>query len=148
QRRTAVPGLDAYRAHSPQPVRTPHRHHPHPTGQPDAGRLARDRNRTTHQRPPRQTPAHAARRGPMTPIEPARFTSLRHNGPDSQRRTVAEDSCSQPPGSTTPSATARALPVFTYVQRMLIGVVVSGAVIIAGIGFAGSYQAVRALAIK
>ncbi|MEU6324419.1 DUF2637 domain-containing protein [Streptomyces sp. NPDC047009] len=31
---------------------------------------------------------------------------------------------------------------------MLIGVVVSGAVIIAGIGFAGSYQAVRALAFK
>ncbi|MGW0095078.1 DUF2637 domain-containing protein, partial [Streptomyces sp. NPDC003328] len=31
---------------------------------------------------------------------------------------------------------------------MLIAVVVSGAVIIAGIGFAGSYAAVRELAIK
>ncbi|MGW1044056.1 DUF2637 domain-containing protein, partial [Streptomyces sp. NPDC002547] len=31
---------------------------------------------------------------------------------------------------------------------MLIAVVVSGAVIIAGIGFAGSYQAVRELAIR
>ncbi|WP_208615748.1 DUF2637 domain-containing protein [Streptomyces cellostaticus] len=33
-------------------------------------------------------------------------------------------------------------------HRILIGVVVSGALIIAGIGFAGSYAAVRALAIK
>ncbi|MFI9649942.1 DUF2637 domain-containing protein [Streptomyces sp. NPDC052040] len=33
-------------------------------------------------------------------------------------------------------------------HRILIGVVVTGAVIIAGIGFAGSYAAVRALAIK
>ncbi|POX53393.1 DUF2637 domain-containing protein [Streptomyces sp. Ru72] len=33
-------------------------------------------------------------------------------------------------------------------HRVLIGVVVTGAVIIAGIGFAGSYAAVRALAIK
>jgi len=33
-------------------------------------------------------------------------------------------------------------------HRILIGVVVSGAVIIAGIGFAGSYAAVRELAIK
>ncbi|MFJ5535113.1 DUF2637 domain-containing protein [Streptomyces sp. NPDC093261] len=33
-------------------------------------------------------------------------------------------------------------------HRVLIGVVVSGAVIIAGIGFAGSYAAVRALALK
>ncbi|MEU1600117.1 DUF2637 domain-containing protein [Streptomyces sp. NPDC005708] len=38
--------------------------------------------------------------------------------------------------------------MFTRVQRLLIGVVVSGAVIIAAIGFAGSYQAVRELAIK
>ncbi|GGJ64873.1 hypothetical protein GCM10010121_089420 [Streptomyces brasiliensis] len=34
------------------------------------------------------------------------------------------------------------------VHPVLIGVVVSGAVIIAGIGFAGSYQAVRELAFK
>ncbi|WP_189317823.1 DUF2637 domain-containing protein, partial [Streptomyces brasiliensis] len=34
------------------------------------------------------------------------------------------------------------------VHRVLVGVVVSGAVIIAGIGFAGSYAAVRELAIK
>src|SRR5690242_2438867 len=33
-------------------------------------------------------------------------------------------------------------------HRVLIGVVVAGALIIAGIGFAGSYAAVRALAIK
>ncbi|MFI7406283.1 DUF2637 domain-containing protein [Streptomyces sp. NPDC049541] len=36
----------------------------------------------------------------------------------------------------------------TRMHRVLIGVVVSGAVIIAGIGFAGSYAAVRELAIK
>ncbi|MET7888762.1 DUF2637 domain-containing protein [Streptomyces avermitilis] len=36
----------------------------------------------------------------------------------------------------------------TRVQRFLVGVVVGGAVIIAGIGFAGSYAAVRELAIK
>ncbi|MFJ9759995.1 DUF2637 domain-containing protein, partial [Streptomyces sp. NPDC101149] len=39
-------------------------------------------------------------------------------------------------------------PEFTRLQRVLIAVVVSGAVIIAGIGFAGSYAAVRELAIK
>ncbi|MER6028513.1 DUF2637 domain-containing protein [Streptomyces sp. NPDC001851] len=36
----------------------------------------------------------------------------------------------------------------TRMHRVLIGVVVTGALIIAGIGFAGSYAAVRALAIK
>ncbi|MCB5178972.1 DUF2637 domain-containing protein [Streptomyces antimicrobicus] len=36
----------------------------------------------------------------------------------------------------------------TRTHRILIGVVVAGAVIIAGIGFAGSYAAVRALALK
>src|SRR3954466_8346619 len=36
----------------------------------------------------------------------------------------------------------------TRMHRILIGVVVSGAVVIAGIGFAGSYSAVRALALK
>ncbi|MET9913159.1 DUF2637 domain-containing protein, partial [Streptomyces sp. NPDC006476] len=36
----------------------------------------------------------------------------------------------------------------TRMHRVLIGVVVTGAVIIAGIGFAGSYAAVRELAIK
>jgi len=36
----------------------------------------------------------------------------------------------------------------TRMHRVLIGVVVSGAVIIAGIGFAGSYAAVRELALK
>ncbi|MGW4657705.1 DUF2637 domain-containing protein [Streptomyces sp. NPDC004279] len=41
-----------------------------------------------------------------------------------------------------------AFPEFTRLQRVLIGVVVSGAVIIAGIGFAGSYAAVRELAIR
>ncbi|MFF0158565.1 DUF2637 domain-containing protein [Streptomyces sp. NPDC005263] len=42
-----------------------------------------------------------------------------------------------------------AAPVqLTRMHRILIGVVVSGAVIIAGIGFAGSYAAVRELALK
>ncbi|MFJ6937278.1 DUF2637 domain-containing protein [Streptomyces sp. NPDC101132] len=36
----------------------------------------------------------------------------------------------------------------TRTHRILIGVVIAGAVIIAGIGFAGSYAAVRALALK
>ncbi|MEU8934251.1 DUF2637 domain-containing protein, partial [Streptomyces sp. NPDC048409] len=36
----------------------------------------------------------------------------------------------------------------TRAQRILIGVVVTGAMVIAGIGFAGSYAAVRELAIK
>ncbi|MEV7003068.1 DUF2637 domain-containing protein, partial [Streptomyces sp. NPDC093982] len=36
----------------------------------------------------------------------------------------------------------------TRTHRILIGVVVFGAVIIAGIGFAGSYAAVRELAIQ
>ncbi|MBX7547052.1 DUF2637 domain-containing protein [Streptomyces sp. NPDC004232] len=39
-------------------------------------------------------------------------------------------------------------PQLTRLHRILIGVVVSGALIIAGIGFAGSYAAVRELAIK
>ncbi|SES40531.1 Protein of unknown function [Streptomyces sp. yr375] len=36
----------------------------------------------------------------------------------------------------------------TRTHRVLIGVVVAGAVVIAGIGFAGSYAAVRELAIE
>ncbi|MEW1634557.1 DUF2637 domain-containing protein, partial [Streptomyces sp. NPDC093801] len=36
----------------------------------------------------------------------------------------------------------------TRTHRILVGVVVAGAVVIAGIGFAGSYAAVRALALK
>ncbi|MGW7577369.1 DUF2637 domain-containing protein [Streptomyces sp. NPDC054765] len=36
----------------------------------------------------------------------------------------------------------------TRTHRILIGVVIAGAVVIAGIGFAGSYAAVRALAVK
>ncbi|MFE9769738.1 DUF2637 domain-containing protein [Streptomyces sp. NPDC005808] len=41
-----------------------------------------------------------------------------------------------------------AIPQLTRVHRVLIGVIVTGAVIIAGIGFAGSYAAVRKLAIE
>lgn len=41
-----------------------------------------------------------------------------------------------------------AAPELTRMHRVLIGVVVTGAVIIAGIGFAGSYAAVRELALK
>ncbi|WP_442803080.1 DUF2637 domain-containing protein [Streptomyces pseudogriseolus] len=40
------------------------------------------------------------------------------------------------------------VPQLTRAHRVLIGVVVSGAVVIAGIGFAGSYAAVRELALK
>ncbi|MET8412229.1 MULTISPECIES: DUF2637 domain-containing protein, partial [Streptomyces] len=36
----------------------------------------------------------------------------------------------------------------TRMHRILIGVVVAGALVIAGIGFAGSYAAVRELALK
>lgn len=36
----------------------------------------------------------------------------------------------------------------TRTHRILVGVVVAGAVIIAGIGFAGSYAAVRELALE
>ncbi|MFB7509348.1 DUF2637 domain-containing protein, partial [Streptomyces broussonetiae] len=41
-----------------------------------------------------------------------------------------------------------ARPVLTRAPRLLIGVVVTGALIIAGIGFTGSYAAVRELAVK
>ncbi|MDX2916154.1 DUF2637 domain-containing protein [Streptomyces griseiscabiei] len=40
------------------------------------------------------------------------------------------------------------IPTLTRVHRILIGVVVFGAVVIAGIGFAGSYAAVRELAVR
>ncbi|MFC9931685.1 DUF2637 domain-containing protein [Streptomyces sp. NPDC127190] len=40
------------------------------------------------------------------------------------------------------------MPQLTRAHRVLMGVVVAGAVIIAGIGFAGSYSAVRELAVK
>ncbi|MEU0031745.1 DUF2637 domain-containing protein [Streptomyces sp. NPDC006335] len=40
------------------------------------------------------------------------------------------------------------IPQLTRAHRVLIGVVVTGAVVIAGIGFAGSYAAVRELAIQ
>ncbi|MET8296366.1 DUF2637 domain-containing protein [Streptomyces sp. NPDC005180] len=39
-------------------------------------------------------------------------------------------------------------PELTRAQKVLVGVVATGAVVIAGIGFAGSYAAVRALAVK
>ncbi|MFD4143056.1 DUF2637 domain-containing protein [Streptomyces sp. NPDC058572] len=42
----------------------------------------------------------------------------------------------------------RGIPELTRVHRLLIGVVVVGAVVIASIGFAGSYAAVQALAVK
>ncbi|PJN05317.1 hypothetical protein CG723_45495, partial [Streptomyces sp. CB01635] len=43
---------------------------------------------------------------------------------------------------------AVAPPQLTRTHRILIGVVVAGAVVIAGIGFAGSYAAVRSLALQ
>ncbi|WP_234380930.1 DUF2637 domain-containing protein, partial [Streptomyces sp. NRRL F-5122] len=82
----------------------------------------------------------------MTTKESARSTLPRRNGPVAGG--TAQRSTSQRGGSRASSASPPALPGFTRVQRLLIGVVVSGAVIIAGIGFAGSYQAVRELAIK
>ncbi|MGW3982387.1 DUF2637 domain-containing protein, partial [Streptomyces mirabilis] len=45
-------------------------------------------------------------------------------------------------GSTTPAAK------LGRAHRILVGVVVAGALVIAGIGFAGSYAAVRELALK
>ncbi|MFI9772134.1 DUF2637 domain-containing protein [Streptomyces sp. NPDC052415] len=42
----------------------------------------------------------------------------------------------------------KGIPTLTRVHRILIGVVVFGAVVIAGIGFAGSYAAVRELALQ
>ncbi|MET8411072.1 DUF2637 domain-containing protein, partial [Streptomyces sp. NPDC005195] len=39
-------------------------------------------------------------------------------------------------------------PQLTRAHRILIGLVVAGALVIAGIGFAGSYAAVRELALK
>ncbi|MGW3631840.1 DUF2637 domain-containing protein, partial [Streptomyces sp. NPDC005122] len=45
-------------------------------------------------------------------------------------------------GSTAPAAE------LGRAHRILIGVVVAGALVIAGIGFAGSYAAVRELALK
>jgi hypothetical protein len=41
-----------------------------------------------------------------------------------------------------------AIPQLTRAHRVVIGMVATGALIIAGIGFAGSYAADRALAIK
>ncbi|WP_238431834.1 DUF2637 domain-containing protein [Streptomyces cavernae] len=46
------------------------------------------------------------------------------------------------------SAGKGGIPTLTRVHRILIGVVVFGAVVIAGIGFAGSYAAVRELALR
>ncbi|MFJ4633786.1 DUF2637 domain-containing protein, partial [Streptomyces sp. NPDC088847] len=40
------------------------------------------------------------------------------------------------------------IPQLTRAHRVLIAVVVFGAMVIAGIGFAGSYAAVRELALK
>ncbi|WP_189104787.1 DUF2637 domain-containing protein, partial [Streptomyces kronopolitis] len=39
-------------------------------------------------------------------------------------------------------------PELSRAHRILIGTVIAGAVVIAGIGFAGSYTAVRELALK
>ncbi|MGW1895390.1 DUF2637 domain-containing protein, partial [Streptomyces sp. NPDC002004] len=46
------------------------------------------------------------------------------------------------------AGTTKTPVTFSRAHRILIGVVVTGALIIAGIGFAGSYAAVRALAWK
>ncbi|MEV6536920.1 DUF2637 domain-containing protein [Streptomyces sp. NPDC051639] len=45
-------------------------------------------------------------------------------------------------------AESEAIPQLTRAHRILIGLVVAGALVIAGIGFAGSYAAVRELALK
>ncbi|MFG2424962.1 DUF2637 domain-containing protein, partial [Streptomyces sp. NPDC048448] len=45
-------------------------------------------------------------------------------------------------------AESGAIPQLTRAHRILIGLVVAGALVIAGIGFAGSYAAVRELALK
>ncbi|MGW0825217.1 DUF2637 domain-containing protein [Streptomyces sp. NPDC002845] len=68
---------------------------------------------------------------------------------------TAATSAVRPPHTTVAPAAAESVPhrhdgasVLTGRQRRLIGVVVTGAVVIAGIGFAGSYAAVRELALK
>ena len=59
-----------------------------------------------------------------------------------------QGTAADPPGSATAPEEKKGIPELTRVHRILIGVVVAGAVIIASIGFAGSYAAVRELALQ
>lgn len=76
------------------------------------------------------TRRHTGHDGPPAAIRPSRHTTEHH-------RTQTPPA---PPARTAP------LPQLTGVHRLLIGVAATGAVIIAGIGFTGSYTAVRNLA--
>jgi hypothetical protein len=58
-----------------------------------------------------------------------------------------QGTAADPPGSAS-TTEKNGIPELTRVHRLLIGVVVAGALVIASIGFAGSYAAVRELALK
>jgi hypothetical protein len=57
-----------------------------------------------------------------------------------------QGTAADPPGSATEPEEKKGIPELTRVHFWLIGLVTLGAVVIAGIGFAGSYDAVRKLA--
>ncbi|MEU3084520.1 DUF2637 domain-containing protein [Streptomyces albidoflavus] len=57
-----------------------------------------------------------------------------------------QGTAADPPGSATEPEEKKGIPELTRVHFWLIGLVTLGAVVIAGIGFAGSYNAVRKLA--
>jgi hypothetical protein len=58
-----------------------------------------------------------------------------------------QGTAADPPGSATAPEEKKGIPELTRVHYWLIGLVSFGAVVIAGIGFAGSYNAVRKLAV-
>ncbi|NED05728.1 DUF2637 domain-containing protein, partial [Streptomyces sp. SID6648] len=58
-----------------------------------------------------------------------------------------QGTAADPPGSATAPEEKKGIPELTRVHFWLIGLVTFGAVVIAGIGFAGSYNAVRKLAV-
>lgn len=59
-----------------------------------------------------------------------------------------QGTAADPPESATEPEEKKGIPELTRVHYWLIGIVALGAVVIAGIGFAGSYNAVRALAVE
>ncbi|WP_432071263.1 DUF2637 domain-containing protein [Streptomyces sp. AA1529] len=58
-----------------------------------------------------------------------------------------QGTAADPPGSSIGPEEKKGIPELTRVHYWLIGIVAFGAVVIAGIGFAGSYNAVRTLAV-
>ncbi|WP_255293094.1 DUF2637 domain-containing protein [Streptomyces niveus] len=59
-----------------------------------------------------------------------------------------QGTAADPPGSATEPEEKKGIPELTRVHYWLIGIVALGAVVIASIGFAGSYNAVRKLAVE